>query len=82
MLKTEDVISRVTINPEVMVGKPVIRGMRITVEQILHALARGISENELMEEYPELEKADFQAVYAYVAILVNEEQVFPAKASI
>ena len=56
--------------------------MRITVEQILHALARGISENDLMKEYPEFEKADFQAVYAYIANLVDEEQVFPAKASV
>ena len=82
MVETEKLISRITVNPDVMVGKPVIRGMRITVEQILRALARGISEDELMEEYPDLEKADFQAVYAYVANLVDEEQVFPAKASI
>jgi len=78
MLNTENSFSRITVNPQVMVGKPTIRGLRITVEQILKALAGGISEIELLEEYPELEKEDFQAVYAYVANLISEEQVFPA----
>lgn len=82
MSDTDNLMSRITINPDIMVGKPIIRGMRITVEQILRALAGGISENELMEEYPELEKEDFQAIYNYVANLVEEEQVFPTMASI
>ena len=77
MRKKENLLKRITINPEVMVGKPTIRGMRITVDQILRALAGGISEKELMEDYPELLKEDFQAVYLYVAGLVDEEQVFP-----
>lgn len=81
MLKTEDLLSRITINPTIMVGKPIIRGMRITVEQILRALAGGVSEQELLKEYPELEKEDFQAVFVYVANLVDEEQVFPVKIS-
>ena len=74
-------IARITINPDIMVGKPTIRGMRITVEQILRALAGGISEKELLEEYPELEKEDFHAVYSYVADLVDEEQVFSVESS-
>jgi uncharacterized protein (DUF433 family) len=64
MLNAEDLLSRITINPRIMVGKPTIRGMRITVEQILRALSGGVSEQELLEEYPELEKEDFQAVFA------------------
>ncbi len=67
---------RITTNPNVMLGKPTIRGMRITVEQILKALVGGVSEEELLEDYPELEKEDFNAVFAYVANLVEEEQVF------
>jgi uncharacterized protein (DUF433 family) len=55
--------------------------MRITIEQILHALAGGLSEQELMEDYPELEKDDFRAVYAYMAYPVEEEQVFPLRLS-
>ena len=81
MLNTEDLLSRITVNPRIMAGKPTIRGMRITVEQILRALSGGVSEQELLEEYPELEKEDFQAVFAYVAELVGEEQVFPVGVS-
>ena len=79
MLNTEELLSRITVDSRVMLGKPTIRGMRITVEQILRALAGGISEHELLQEYPELEKKDFQAVFAYVTHLVDEEQVFPVE---
>ena len=77
MLNAENLLSRITINPKIMLGKPTIRGMRITVEQILRALSAGVSEQELLEEYPELEKEDSQAVFTYVAGLVEEERVFP-----
>ncbi|MCI5157393.1 MAG: DUF433 domain-containing protein [Candidatus Electrothrix sp. AUS1_2] len=66
MLRTEHLLERITVNQKVMVGKPTVRGMRITVEQILRAFSRGISEQELLEEYPELEQEDFRAVFAYV----------------
>ena len=81
MLDQENLLSRVTINPKIMLGKPTIRGMRITVEQILRALSGGVAEQELLEEYPELEKEDFQAVFTYVTKLVEEEQVFPVSVS-
>ena len=45
-----------------MVGKPAIRGLRITVEQILKALTGGVTVEELLEDYPELEKEDIQAM--------------------
>jgi len=48
-----------------MVGKPTVRGLRITVEQILKALARGITAKEVLEEYPELEQKDIQAAMLY-----------------
>ena len=54
----EDLLNRITVNPEVMVGKPTIRGLRITVEQILKALAGGVTVEELLEDYPELERED------------------------
>ncbi len=62
---SENILSRIAINPKVMPGKPTIRGMRITVEQFLRALAGGISEEELITDNPELEKKDFQAVQRY-----------------
>ena len=78
-MKKEDLLNRITINPEVMVGKPTVRGLRITVEQILKALAGGVKIEELLEDYPELESKDIQAVLIYASELVNEEQVFAVK---
>lgn len=75
-MNAKQILYRITINPEVMVGKPTIRGLRITVEQILKALAGGITIKELLEDYPELETEDIQAVLLYAAELVSEEQVF------
>ena len=78
-MNTENLLSRITVDPTVMVGKPTIRGMRITVEQILRALAGGVAIDELLQDYPELEKEDIQAVFAYTVNLVDEEQVFPVE---
>ena len=68
--------NRITINPEVMVGKPTIRGMRITVEQILNSLAANISVKDILEDYPELELDDIKAALLYAAKLVEEEKVY------
>ena len=75
-MNPKQLLERITINPDVMVGKPTIRGLRITVEQILKALAKGITAKELIEDYPELEPEDIQAVLLYAAELVSEEHVF------
>lgn len=82
MLKkqTENLLNRITVNPDVMVGKPTIRGLRITVEQILKALAGGVEVDELLEDYPELEKEDIQAVLLYASERISEEQVFAVNA--
>ncbi|TRZ74816.1 MAG: DUF433 domain-containing protein [Deltaproteobacteria bacterium] len=70
------IMDRITANPDVMVGKPTIRGMRITVEQLLKALANGITTDQLLEDYPELEKEDIRAVLLYASRLVDEERVY------
>ncbi|MDP2681527.1 MAG: DUF433 domain-containing protein [Deltaproteobacteria bacterium] len=75
----EDLLNRIIVKPEVMVGKPTIRGLRITVEQILKALAGGVTVEELLEDYPELEREDIQAALMYASELVNEEQVFAVR---
>lgn len=80
-MNTQNLLSRITVDPKIMVGKPTIRGMRITVEQILRALAGGIAVSELLQDYPDLEKEDIQAVFAYAVNLVDEEQVFPVEIS-
>jgi len=66
----EALLSRITVNPKVLVGKPTIRGLRISVEQILKALANGVVVEELLDDYPELEPADIQAALTYTAELV------------
>ena len=71
-------INRITLNPGVLVGKPTIRGLRISVEQILRARAAGISEEELMDDYPELEPDDFRAIDAYAAERIAEERIYAA----
>jgi len=73
---TTDLLKRITVDPAVMVGKPTIRGLRITVEQILKALAGGVTVDELLEDYPELEREDIQAVLLYASERISEEQVF------
>ena len=58
-------LSRITIEPGKRGGKPCIRGLRITVNDILGWLASGMTEQEILEEHPAIEKADFAAVYAF-----------------
>jgi uncharacterized protein (DUF433 family) len=81
-MNKQKLLDRITTNPDVMVGKPTIRGLRITVEQILIALAGGVTTQELLKEYPELEPQDIQAVLFYAAQLVGEEQVFKISAGV
>jgi uncharacterized protein (DUF433 family) len=76
-----DLLHRITVDSAVLVGKPVIRGLRISVEQILRALAAGVPKDDLLADYPELEEEDLQAVLAYAADRVAEEQVFPVSST-
>jgi uncharacterized protein (DUF433 family) len=66
---------RIVIDPAVMMGKPVIRRTRITVELILRKLAEGASEAELREDYPRLTTEDIRAAVAYGAASVAHEEV-------
>jgi uncharacterized protein (DUF433 family) len=61
--------SRITIQADKRSGQPCIRGMRITVWDVLGWLAAGMSEDQILDEYPELEREDFRAVYEYATRL-------------
>ena len=63
----DELLKRITFSKDVLVGKPTIRGMRISVEQILRALANDVPVDELLEDYPELEPEDIRVVITYVA---------------
>ncbi len=70
-------LERININPRVLTGKPTIRGLRISVEQILRALGSGVPECDLLRDYPELELEDLRAAQLYAAERVAEERLFP-----
>ena len=60
-----------------MVGKPVIKGTRIPVDTIIRLLAQGISQDEILEDYPNLKKENISAALSYVADVIEGEDVFP-----
>ena len=63
---SQNLHDRITINPRVLLGKPTIRGLRISVEQILNALAAGVPAEDLLQDYPELEPDDIRAALATI----------------
>ena len=71
---------RITADPRILVGKPVIKGTRISVELILELLAGGWTEAEVLENYPSLVADDLRACLAYAAELVKEERGLPVQA--
>jgi uncharacterized protein (DUF433 family) len=68
------IAGRIEVNPRVMLGKPVIRGTRITVELILRKLSEGATEAELLDAYPRLTREDIRAAIAYAADTVAHEE--------
>ena len=75
---TEDkLIERITVNPKIFAGKPIIRGRRLAVEHVLGMLSAGDTEETILEGYPWLEHEDILACYAYAHRLVAHERVEP-----
>jgi uncharacterized protein (DUF433 family) len=68
-------LTRITFNPEIMGGKPCIRGMRVTVSTIVGLLATGSDTNEVLAAYPYLEHGDIQEALAYAAWRSAEVEV-------
>jgi uncharacterized protein (DUF433 family) len=68
---------RIEVNPKVMVGKPVVRGTRIPVEVIVRMFAAGMSESEIIREYPRLTQADVRAALAYAASALSNDEILP-----
>ncbi|MBI3098370.1 MAG: DUF433 domain-containing protein [Planctomycetes bacterium] len=72
-MANDPLLHRITTNPEIFGGKPIIRGMRISVELVLSLLAQGVSENELIADYPDLQHDDVRACLAYAhAVIAND----------
>jgi uncharacterized protein (DUF433 family) len=71
----DSLLDRITVDPNVRFGKPCIRGHRITVQEILEWLSSGVSQDNILEDYPQLQPDDFLAVYAYAAELAAGRKV-------
>jgi len=72
----QDLLNRITFNKDVLCGKPLIRGLRISVEMILELLAKGATEEEILQDYPQLEPNDLRAALLYAHHMVAREDVF------
>jgi uncharacterized protein (DUF433 family) len=64
-----DLLSRITIDPAICHGKPVLRGLRYPVENVLEWLSSGMTTEEILQDYPDLEADDIRAALAYAARL-------------
>ncbi|MFP4172979.1 MAG: DUF433 domain-containing protein [Candidatus Hydrogenedentota bacterium] len=69
---------RITIDPKVLTGKPVVRGTRIAVEFVVELLAEGWSEQQIIENYPGLTHEDVLACLRYASDVLKSEKVYPA----
>jgi len=76
-MKEQQLLERITLNPKVMVGKPVIRGTRLTVEYILNLLAHGATETEILQEYDGLVQEDIQACLLFAALALESTIFMP-----
>jgi uncharacterized protein (DUF433 family) len=68
-------LDRITVDPQQMGGVPCIRGLRVTVSTVLGQLAAGATVDELVEDYPYLEREDVLAALEYAAAIVNEREL-------
>ena len=72
---SENLLSRITLNQEILGGKPIVRGMRISVAMILELLAKGAMMPEILKDYPELEMADIYATLLHRQWRANHESI-------
>ena len=69
----------IVTDPHVLVGKPVIKGTRLSVDFILGLLAEGWSEQQILENYPTVTSAALRAIYAYAAQILSDEVTYPIR---
>jgi len=71
---------RIVVDPEILVGKPVVKGTRLAVAFLIDLLAQGWAEAEILRNYPGLTREDVQACLAYASDVLQAEKVFPLAA--
>ncbi len=77
MPMNNDLKTRIVVNPEIMVGKPIIKGTRIPVDAIIKRIAEGMTTDELLEDYPNITKEDIKAALRYAAKVISGEDILP-----
>jgi len=77
MDKVDKLIQRIVIDPEIMVGKPVVKGTRITVDHVLGLLIEGISINEILQDYTHLKPEDIFACIAFAKEALRDSAFLP-----
>ena len=73
----EKLMDRITVDPQIMVAKPVIKGTRITVQLIVQLLVHGETEAEILDDYPDLKKEDIKAALLYASECLDHEEIIP-----
>jgi uncharacterized protein (DUF433 family) len=73
---------KITCNPQVLMGKPTIKGTRISVAFLLDIFAEGWSKEKVLENYPQITEDDIRAVFAYSAARVGNEAIAPLKSKL
>jgi len=79
-MEDQRLLQRITLNPEVMAGKPIIHGTRLTVEYILNLLAHGATTEEILAEYQGLEPEDIQACFLFATKSLADTAFMPLSA--
>jgi uncharacterized protein (DUF433 family) len=75
----QGLLGRITADPEIFGGKPIIRGMRISVELVLSLLAQGDTIDSILEDYPDLETEDIRACLAYAHAVIAHDKIDAVK---
>ena len=75
MDELNELLKRIVINPEVMVGKPIIKGTRITVEHVMWELSSGMAPADILDAHPHLSLDDVRAACAYAAARLKDERI-------
>ena len=76
-MNEDQLLERITVNPDIFGGKPIIRGRRLAVEHVMGMLAAGDSPDTILEGYPWLEREDIQACLVYARRMVGHERIEP-----
>ncbi len=74
-MNEKELLKRIPVNPEIFGGKPIIRGMRISVELILSLLAQGETEDAILADYPDLTREDLRACLAYAHAVIAHDSL-------